>query len=177
MEYQQALAIAESILERIAPGCERKEIAGSLRRRKPEVKDIEIVCLPRYRTAYDMFGDPMGRESLLDPIADTLGTPEVYGDKYKRIVLPEGIKLDLFICTPPAQWGAELVIRTGSADFSHWLVKPKRYGGAMPGHLRQKDLALWNGTKLVPTPEERDYFAALGVSWIEPENRNQPPLP
>ena len=47
MNLQQAQQIAERIKSELAPHCDRIEIAGSIRRKKPEVKDIEIVCIPK----------------------------------------------------------------------------------------------------------------------------------
>jgi DNA polymerase/3'-5' exonuclease PolX len=81
-------------------------------------------------------------------------------------VAPTGIKLDLFIVQPPAQWGAILAIRTGPAHYSHWLVTQRKQGGAMPSYLRQRDGALWDGDELVPTPTEASYFAALGIDTV-----------
>lgn len=45
MKLEQALEIAEKVKALLAPHCERIEIAGSIRRKKPDVKDIEIVGL------------------------------------------------------------------------------------------------------------------------------------
>lgn len=40
-EYHEALLIAENIKAKLGPHCFRREIAGSIRRKKPVVKDIE----------------------------------------------------------------------------------------------------------------------------------------
>jgi DNA polymerase/3'-5' exonuclease PolX len=45
MQIAKATAIAERIKAELAPYTERIEIAGSVRRRKPEVKDIELVAV------------------------------------------------------------------------------------------------------------------------------------
>jgi hypothetical protein len=42
------------------------------------------------------------------------------------------IAIDLFIVLPPAQFGAFFAIRTGTAEFSQWLVTPREKGGAIP---------------------------------------------
>jgi DNA polymerase/3'-5' exonuclease PolX len=47
MDGAQALAIAERTRAALAPYCDRIEIAGSIRRRNPSVKDIELVAIPR----------------------------------------------------------------------------------------------------------------------------------
>jgi len=45
MKLEEAKKIAEKYLNLLKPYCLRAEIAGSIRREKPEVKDIEIVCI------------------------------------------------------------------------------------------------------------------------------------
>lgn len=44
----------------------------------------------------------------------------------------------------------------------------------MPAHLVMRDGALWNGSTLVPTPEEEDVYRALGLAWLAPELRCPP---
>lgn len=44
----QARAVADLLVSYLAPACERIEIAGSIRREVPEVKDIELVAIPRW---------------------------------------------------------------------------------------------------------------------------------
>ena len=56
MIYEQALEIAEKTKALLAPHCERIEIAGSIRRLKPFVKDIEIVAIPK---PYEIFSGIM----------------------------------------------------------------------------------------------------------------------
>ena len=93
------------------------------------------------------------------------------GPRYKQIQLPEGINLDLFIVQPPAQWGVIYLIRTGSAEFSHRFVTPRKHGGLLPSHLCVKDGAIWSNNHIIETPQERDVFDLAGVPWIEPEKR------
>ena len=50
--------VAERLVEQLRPYCERIQIAGSIRRRKWAVGDIELLCIPKYRTelrSVDMF--------------------------------------------------------------------------------------------------------------------------
>ena len=42
----EALEVANHIQSALAPHCARVEIAGSIRRRRPSIGDVEIVCLP-----------------------------------------------------------------------------------------------------------------------------------
>lgn len=173
MPYDYALGIAEHLVSKLQPGCERILIAGSLRRRKPEVGDIELVATPKLTTALDMFGEPiagMERSGLDDQLA-MLAT-EGYtknGAKYKQFTY-HGASVDLFIASPET-WGCVATIRTGSADFTHWLVSPRRSGGGCPSHLKFNEGRLLSGGAVHPTPEEADVFAALEQRWVEPVDR------
>ncbi len=45
MKLQDAKIIANKYIELLKPYTNRISVAGSIRREKPEVKDIEIVCI------------------------------------------------------------------------------------------------------------------------------------
>jgi len=47
MKYSEILLIAEQVKAELQPHCIRIEIAGSIRRKKPECRDIEIVAIPK----------------------------------------------------------------------------------------------------------------------------------
>jgi len=94
------------------------------------------------------------------------------GPRYKQIALPDGINLDLFLVLQPAQqWGVLFAIRTGPADFSKWLVTPRKDGGALPSYCCVQDGVVRNGDTIMPMPEESDFFDFLGLGWIEPGQR------
>lgn len=82
------------------------DVAGSIRREKPEVKDIEICALPRITEEKDLFGDVVGKKrsnQFCDAVrslgAILKGSPE--NGRYVQVALKEGISLDLF--TPHTQ--------------------------------------------------------------------------
>lgn len=102
-----------------------------------------------------------------------------------KLWLPrKGIMVDLFMPTPET-WGAIATIRTGSAEFSQRLVtswvKKSRGGHVHKGRIHLpwqigEPVAARTSSNVplgpaLDTPEERDFFAALGVDWVEPENR------
>jgi len=66
-----ARVIAESLMAALGPGCERIEIAGSIRRGRPDVGDIELVAIPRIEQIRDGFFDlaaldrPVGEVNVL----------------------------------------------------------------------------------------------------------------
>lgn len=169
MALDMAEMLAHDLVIKLRDWCVRIETAGSVRRRKSEVGDIEIVCIPKF--VNDMFGNPT-TTSVLDVMDwSNIGVPEKSGPKYKQIILRSGAALDLFIVTPPAQFGVQFLIRTGPAEYSHRFVTPKHYGGMLPSNLKVKDGAIWKGNQLIETPEEEDVFNLIGAPWIPPMER------
>jgi DNA polymerase/3'-5' exonuclease PolX len=169
MNYQQAKSIADGMVEKLSGYCDRIEIAGSVRRKKPEVHDIEIVAIPKVIDEPSMF-DELGKREF--PSELFLPYKMIKnGSRYKQMELPEGINLDLFIVLEPAQWGVIFTIRTGSADFSHNLVKSKSFGGYLPGDCKVHDGGVYKQGELITMPEEKDFLEFVGLGWIEPEKR------
>lgn len=177
MPLREAEAFAAELAAEMTSACERVEIAGSVRRRKADVGDIEIVAIPR--RARDLFGG--AGESLLDArlrrmAADGIVTRLKGGAYFQQFaVAAAGCKLDLF--TPCREtWGVVYTQRTGSAAFAHRLVTPRdRWTSDGPGMLaiglRVHRARLWRGDEHVPTPEETDVFRVAGVPWVRPEDR------
>jgi DNA polymerase/3'-5' exonuclease PolX len=174
----QAEAVASRLVTLLRPGCSRIEIAGSIRRRRPDVGDVEIVAVPRFEDGIpaSMF-DPPPKVSALDSIfalAFESGVlaphPErpANGERYKRLWIPKpGIQLDLFLVAPPAEWGPIFTIRTGPAAFSQRLVTAL----LDKGWRCHEGRVIGKRGETVPCPEERDFFAACGEPWTEPEVR------
>lgn len=179
MEHKQALRIATNLLNDLLPFCERAEIAGSVRRQKPEVKDIEIVVIPKMRKVLDMFGSESGSVSeLQEKMPYLLGYWNAYaiknGEKYKQISLNDHfIKLDLFIVNVDT-WGYQFAIRTGPADYSHWLVTQKKYGGALHSYARIENARVIVNGKPIQTREEEEFFDFLDLPTLAPEKRAAP---
>jgi DNA polymerase/3'-5' exonuclease PolX len=179
--------IADELVELLRPMCDRIEIAGSLRRGRPEVGDIEIVAIARSVIDRDLFGERFDRDGLdvlcnvlagegkLRPRLDSRGRG-AWGPKYKRLWFRE-IPVDLFVVSSPAQYGVILAIRTGPAEYSKKLVTPSHFlsGGMMPPGMRCHDGALWRRhgalEDLIVTPDEADVYRAIGADYVAPEDR------
>lgn len=189
MKLTEANQIAQGVCNILKSLCVRIEIAGSIRRGKEEPGDIEIVCMPLLVNKNDLFGTVYTVQDYFEAFPfDTLGRVVKNGLKYKKIELSQGINLDLFIVREPAQWGVLYAIRTGPADFSHWLVTAKNMGGALPprckiadGQLFEDCTQYWDekaqryvltGGTPVLMPEEKDLFEYLQLPYIEPKDRH-----
>ena len=183
MNWQQGQNLAARIVETMQPFCDRVEIAGSLRRRKPNPKVIEIVAIPKQSDFIDLFETK--RANLLYDWArniededrihwikpnteDVIRWPLDPDGRYWRGWLVKGeIKLDLFLTTPET-WGATFLIRTGSSEFNQrvfsWAENHTGhifYGGKMHDAVG----------RFVPTPEEMSIFEILEMPYTAPEKR------
>lgn len=180
MELRDAERYARNVSEWLRPACSRIEICGSIRRKKPQVKDIELV-VELTTEANPVFGEPASAKSSLDGLLAKLVRQGALswdtqlkrnGPKYKRLkVNAYGATLDLFIANPQ-NWGYIVAIRTGDADFSRALVLKESAGGLMPrgyfhheGFLKHLDLGV------IAVLTEEAYFHTLGLDVPDPATR------
>ena len=188
MRLREARGVAERLAELMSPFCARVEIAGSVRRSCPEVKDVELVAIPRWTerpgAAPSLFAAEAERVNLLHEWAVTEaagagvrwikpGTPDVVDwgpkpeGKYWRALVDDSIKLDLFLASAE-NYGLILAIRTGCAEFSQALMtyaKHRTPYHVEGGYLRDREGAV------LETPEERDVFKALKLDYVLPRER------
>lgn len=170
MELSQARYIAEGVIHKLAPTCERTMICGSVRRHKKDVHDIDIVLIPRRVPKRDMFGNIEGEAVVPEFISVVNSWPKVKGDptgRYTVRLLPEMVKLEISICSL-STWASISLIRTGDADFTHMLMIRARKLG-----LEQRDGHLCDGDKIIQLVDEADYFRVLNLPFIVPEHRDK----
>lgn len=176
MRLEEAESIARRLVDAVRPAARRIEVAGSVRRKKPFVKDIELVIVV---SDYDeLYRRLAAHGRFIKPgVPDVVDWPPKKGAKYVRMLLHEGVKLDLFIANRD-NWGGIMVLRTGSAAgpdgnvytgfgpamLARWKRVSK--GGKMSGG----QLTLPDGTRL-PVPEEDDFFRLCEAQWVPPEER------
>jgi DNA polymerase/3'-5' exonuclease PolX len=186
IRWADAHLVATELVGLLAGACERIEIAGSVRRRKGEVHDIEIVAIPRHVEVrgglwsedvedLDLLAETIAAglaEGELAPRAveihrrdGTVETGRRMGDAYKALVYRD-MPVDLFI-TDAERWGCIFALRTGPGDWNTRLVTDcKRHW------RRVEDGRVLYHNRVVPTPTEEAFFAALGVPWLDPWERH-----
>ena len=196
------LAVAERValelVELLADSCVRVEIAGSIRRRRPTVYDIDVVAVPRVVTMRDMFGDltSTGVDVLGATLDELCGAQTIvqwrgknqqtcWGPRLKRGAY-RGIDVQIQSYEPD-NFGLALLIRTGPSAYSHVFVTPrsetavlrdrdgvvvgKRPGLLPPGFSIERGFRLYRAGAAIPTPEERDVYDALSMRYLDPTAR------
>ena len=152
-------AMIAGLVERLRDvrGVRRIEPAGSLRRRRPTIGDLDLLA------AVD---DSVAVIAALD------GMPEVEkilsaGTDKSSIVLREGPQVDLMVC-PPEAWGTHLVHFTGSRDHNIALRGMALDRG---WSLSEKGFKVIESGELLLEAEEAGVYERLGLPWIPPEIR------
>ena len=154
MELEKAKVIANAVVKALASYCSQIEVAGSIRRQKPIVNDIDLVLIPRDRRN-------------LDAVLLRMGTYKMQGMKITRIEM-ESIPLDIYFATPET-FATLLLIRTGSAENNIRLCSLARKKG---WHLAASGDGLFNEKgERIAGDSEQSIYEALGLPWQRPEQR------
>lgn len=161
----EAMETGEQLVAQLRglPGVKRIEMAGSVRRRKETIGDLDVLiaCPPSYRKRIiSGFLQLKERKSIIQQ-----------GDTKASILLRHhNLQVDLRIVNE-AEWGAALLYFTGSKEHNIYLrTLARRKGWKINeyGVFRERD-----GKRLAGT-EEADIYRLFGMSWIPPElRRNQ----
>jgi len=177
--HRDAVEIALAVLKRLQSACERICIAGSIRRHKPNVKDVEIVYIPCYQEEQvDMFTwEPVPaterriRELVGSGFLEFDTEVKRDGPKYKRLIhVASSMTIELFRANPD-NWGLIVALRTGPAEFNKLLVTKPWGGGAMPAHLSMRDGYLWGQDGRIDTPTETAFFETIQLPYWSPWER------
>ncbi|MET9174893.1 DNA polymerase/3'-5' exonuclease PolX [Streptomyces misionensis] len=154
-----ALDTAEEIVAALSSvsGCRRCAYAGSLRRMRETVGDLDVLVAARKSGPF------------MDALCELPGTAEVIarGAKKTSVRTGRGLQVDLRVL-PPESWGAGLQYFTGSKAHN----------------IRTRTIAVHRGLKLseygvfdaeseesVASRTEEEVYARLGLPWIEPTLR------
>jgi len=154
MRLEEAQKLAQEIVEQILPHCERVEVAGSIRRRKSEVRDIDLVLIPK----------PFLWNRIIATLQRTMNAKILKrGESIAQLTI-KGVNVDLYVASPET-WGALLLIRTGSAQHNIKLSMLAQKKGMKLSHK-----GLVKDGKVIASTE-KEIFEALGLSYVEPEER------
>jgi DNA polymerase (family X) len=169
---------------RSAPGVEAVEVAGSFRRGKETVGDVDILAR--------CDGDAEARRAIVEHFTAYPGTERVVGagDTKGSLVLTSGLAVDLRVLAGES-WGAALHYFTGSKEHNVEIRRRAQRRGLRVseyGVFRVEDAdgedpeAPASGAGAAPEGEriagatEAEVFEAVGLCWIPPvlrENRGE----
>ncbi len=153
-----ALPVAEDLLDglRQCPATLRADVAGSLRRRKPTIGDIDLLVASDDPAAVVAWFVKLPRVAEI----------QAQGDTKASVILRNDLQVDLRVL-PPQHYGALLQYFTGSQAHNIALRELARDQGLS---LSEYGFADARGG-LIACAEEEDVYRTLGLDWIPPELR------
>lgn len=155
MILERAQKIAEAVVKRLTPYCKKIEVVGSIRRRKPWVKDIDLVLIPSdlWNLQHEVLG---------------LGQTRAAGKKLMRVMAGD-TQIDIYIAEPET-WATLLLVRTGSTENNIRLCSRAK---EMGWHLHADGAGLFNEKgERIAGDSEISIYNALGLAYREPWERD-----
>lgn len=198
--YHVAAPVAVWITQQLAAACEPRpgvperkgdslspvrqryiEIAGGLRRLRPDVGDIEIVYVPSVgahrggelfaqpKNLVDLVLDDWLRDGLIEKRRNVKGST-MWGEANKYAIhRPSGIPVDFFATSLPCWWNY-LVCRTGGKDSNTKICMAAQQKG-WKWHPYKEGFTDQENT-MIHMHSEEEVFKAVGLPYLAPDNRS-----
>jgi DNA polymerase (family 10) len=154
-----AMSVAEEIVAAVSavPGCQKCTYAGSLRRMRETVGDIDVLA-----AAVDS-GPLMEAFVQLPIVAEVI----VRGEKKTSVRTTRGLQVDLRV-VPLESWGAALQYFTGSKQHN---VRVREIAVRKGLKLSEYGLFRVDDGSLIVSETEEEVYHQLGLAWIPPTLR------
>jgi len=155
--YSEAAIVAAALVEHLRKcrAIEELEVAGSFRRRRETIGDLDVVAAAAHP-------EPVTKQFLSFPaVARVAGS----GETKTTVVLKDGLQVDLRV-VPRASFGAALTYFTGSKAHNIHLRRIAQERG-----LLLNEYGLFRGKSIVAGRTEEQVYRALKLPWIAPEMR------
>ena len=155
----RAWPLAQQIVAALkkVPGVRTAEPAGSLRRMRPTVGDLDILV------AAGDSAPVMEAFTTLPGVTRVLGK----GETKSSIEFADGVRAQVWV-HPPEKFGTALQYATGSKDHNVQLRQLALEKGLS---LSEHALSKTDGSGEILCATEEEVYAALGLQWIPPELR------
>ena len=159
MVLHEAEQYARAIVEYLTAGggIDEIDVAGSFRRRKETIGDLDIVvtCAPAKAPAV------IARFGKFGEVAQVASQ----GETRSTVRLSSGLQVDLRV-VEPSSFGAAMQYFTGSQAHNIELRKI-----AQAKKLKLNEYGVFRGSKTISGRTEPEVYGALGLDWIPPEMR------
>ena len=145
------LELSKRIIKELKPFSSKIQVAGSIRRKQKNPRDIDIVLIPKDKLKIKKFLETKGKF--------------LQGGEQRVRFRIQGVKVELYYTTPE-EWGATLLAyssRKGAGIGLRIIARLKGFKLSQHG--------LFKGNKLIASRTEKDIYSALGRPYKEPEKR------
>ncbi len=153
----EALLFARAILERLEklPEVKKISLAGSLRRRKETIGDIDILVVAK------------NPKKVMEFFVKLPGVKKIWGQGRTKasVHMAQGFDMDLRV-VPAKSYGSALQYFTGSQDHN---IQTRKI--AIEKGLKLSEWGVFRGAKQIAGSSEEGVYRVLGMDWVPPEIR------
>jgi hypothetical protein len=150
---EKAIRIAETAQKKLMACSETVLVVGSVRRQEPVAGDVDLLVLPKD----------------LDRMLKALDEQGFEGTDRMQRKMVNGVLLELYLAHDADEMGALSLFTIGDRSFlSHLRQVAREHGWTLDRYA----LLDSQGKIVLQSPDERDYFDALGIPWLAPEERS-----
>ena len=160
LDLRIAEQTAEQVKTVVAVHCDKIEIAGSIRRQRVKVHDIDFVAVTKDDASWQKISSELKRMKAHTNCS---------GNRVIKAQLPiqNGLFQVDFYRAQPSNFGIHLLIRTGSAEHNMWLAS---YAISKGMRIKYSEGLIKEGI-VIAGKDEKEVFAALGLSYPLPSER------
>ena len=157
-DSEAGLEVSDKLHDAIEEYVERFSLMGSLGRGEDRIADVDILvepkpgCILSIRSAMLDAGEWVKGAERQMTIKDAFGTP---------------LRLDLFLCHPPAEWGILTAVRLNPTPL---VIYGKKVIDDL-GYIRKNATICTPMGGKISMPEEKDWFGLVGIPYCEPWDR------
>jgi DNA polymerase/3'-5' exonuclease PolX len=160
LDLVEAEKLAQQLKKSVEAHCSSIEVAGSIRRQKTTVHDIDFVVVTRNDAEW---------QKISEKLKQLKAKPSCQGNSVIKAFLPcqNGLFQVDFYRAKQSTFGIHLLIRTGSAEHNMWLA-----GYAISKGMRLKySEGLIKEGKIIEGQNEKEVFNALELPYPKPSER------
>ena len=160
LDLKEAEKTAAQVKSTVECQCELIEVAGSIRRQKPKIHDIDFVVVAKSDSEW---------QNINEKLKQLKAKPNCAGNSVIKAFVPcqDGLFQVDFYRAKPSTFGIHLLVRTGSADHNMWLAGTAFSKGM---RLKYSEGLIKDGVP-VAGETEQGVFAALDLPCPLPTER------
>jgi DNA polymerase/3'-5' exonuclease PolX len=147
-----------AIAVELAPHCHRLEIAGSIRRSRPQCGDIDIVCIPKADSQTDLLGAELVRTNAV------LEWARAYARKCQGQVTGPGDQVPRIISGGERE-GKQLIVQLRNCQLDLWFASEKNFASRFLCRTGSREHNIWFATRL--TERNMHWFPYEGIVTLD----------
>jgi len=160
LDLREAEKTAAQVKATVEALCELIEVAGSIRRQKPKVRDIDFVVVAKNDAEW---------QKINEKLKHLKAKPNCQGNSVIKAFVPfqNGLFQVDFYRAQPSNFSIHLLVRTGSAEHNMWLAS---YAISKAMRIKYSEGIIKEGS-VIAGETEKEVFEALGLPYPLPSER------